>query len=90
VDYYQVYFSVLAALGPRDSTYCPIAIKTIAQVQASGYVSSRPDIATNITAAQLECSPSAAGTTSGSPTPVPAPTKFLSTSTPYPTDTPAP
>jgi tetratricopeptide (TPR) repeat protein len=90
VDYYQVYFSVLAALGPRDPTYCPIALKTIAQVQASGYVSSRPDIATNITAAQLECSPSAPGATSGSPTAVPAPTKYLSTSTPYPTGTTAP
>ena len=90
VDYYQVYFSVLAALGPRDPSYCPIAIKTIAEVQASGYVSSRPDIGTNITAAQLECSPSAAGTTSGSPTPVSAPTKYLSTSTPYPTSTTAP
>ena len=26
VDYYQVYFSVLAALGPRDPTYCPQAM----------------------------------------------------------------
>ena len=90
VDYYQVYFSVLAALGPRDPTYCPIALKTIAQVRASGYESNRPDITTNITAAELECSPSAPGTTSGSATEVPAPTKILSTSTPYPTNTPSP
>ena len=90
VDYYQVYFSVLAALGPRDPTYCPIALKTIAQVRASGYESNRPDITTNITAAELECSPSAPVTTSGSATEVPAPTKILSTSTPYPTNTPSP
>ena len=90
VDYYQVYFSVLAALGPRDPSYCPRAIKTIAQVRASGYESNRPDITTNITAAELECSPSAPGNTSASPTAVSAPTKILSTSTPYPTNTPSP
>jgi tetratricopeptide (TPR) repeat protein len=90
VDYYQVYFSVLAALGPRDPTYCPIASKIIAQVQASGYVSNRPDIATNITAAELECSPSAPGANSGNATSVSAPTQILSTSTPYPTNTPIP
>jgi tetratricopeptide (TPR) repeat protein len=85
VDYYQVYFSVLAALGPRDPSYCPIAQKIIAQVQASGYVSNRPDIGTNITAAELECSPSAPGAVSSSPTA--APTRFVATSTPYPTST---
>ena len=81
---------VLAALGPRDPSYCPRAIKTIAQVRASGYESNRPDITTNITAAELECSPSAPGNTSASPTAVSAPTKILSTSTPYPTNTPSP
>jgi tetratricopeptide (TPR) repeat protein len=90
VDYYQVYFSVLAALGQRDPTYCPIALKTIAQVRAGGYESKRPDITTNINAAELECSPSAPVAPSGNPTSIPAPTKFLSTSTPYPTNTPRP
>jgi tetratricopeptide (TPR) repeat protein len=90
VDYYQVYFSVLAALGPRDKTYCPIAQKTIDLVQASGYVANRPDIATNITAAELECSPSSPATSSGGTTPVSAPTHFIATSTPYPTATSAP
>ena len=88
VDYYQVYFSVLAALGPRDPTYCPIAVKIIDQVHASGYESNRPDITSNITAAELECSPSEPATSSGGV--VPVPTQHLATSTPYPTDTPAP
>ena len=52
----QVYFSVLAALGPRDPSYCPHALSIIGQVHASGYEAQRPDITTNITAAQLECS----------------------------------
>jgi tetratricopeptide (TPR) repeat protein len=56
VDYYQVYFSVLAALGPRDSTYCPRAMEIVQQVRASGFEDQRPDISTNITAAQLQCS----------------------------------
>ncbi len=87
VDYYQVYFSVLAALGPRDPTYCPIALNTIAKVRASGYESNRPDITGNITAAELECSSSpTGGSTSPSATPVSTP-KYLSTSTPYPTAT---
>lgn len=87
VDYYQVYFSVLAALGPRDPTYCPIALNTIAKVKASGYESNRPDITANIRAAELECSSSPAdNTTSGGVTPVQ--TQPLSTSTPFPTETP--
>jgi tetratricopeptide (TPR) repeat protein len=89
VDYYQVYFSVLAALGPRDPTYCPIALNIIAKVRASGYESNRPDITSNITAAELECSTSPTEvTTSASATP--AATQSLSTSTPYPTNTPIP
>lgn len=88
VDYYQVYFSVLAALGPRDPTYCPRAATAIAQVRASGYEKQRPDITSNITAAQLECSASPAGpaaTTSATGAGTPEP---VSTSTPYPTGTP--
>jgi tetratricopeptide (TPR) repeat protein len=56
LDYYQVYFSVLAALGPRDATYCPRSMQIVQQVRSSGYESERPDITTNITAAQLQCS----------------------------------
>jgi tetratricopeptide (TPR) repeat protein len=86
VDYYQVYFSVLAALGPRDPTYCPIALKTIALVHASGYEANRPDITANITAAELECSTSPSATT-GPASATPVVTQSLSTSTPYPTQT---
>lgn len=87
VDYYQVYFSVLAALGPRDPTYCPLAMTIIDQVQASGYEKQRTDITSNITAAQLECSSGPAVSvatamlTSGTPPPI-------FTSTPLPTQTP--
>ncbi len=91
VDYYQVYFSVLAALGPRDPTYCPEASRVIALVQASGYVKDRPDIANNIQAAQIECSPSTNEPTAqpSASTPTgPTPTS-LPTSTPWPTSTPA-
>jgi tetratricopeptide (TPR) repeat protein len=87
VDYYQVYFSVLAALGPRDATFCPRATDIIRQVRASGYERQRPDITPNITAAELECSPSAPS--SGSPTVQPLGTaQPLGTSTPYPTEMP--
>jgi tetratricopeptide (TPR) repeat protein len=55
VDYYQVYFSVLAALGPRDESYCPEALRTVAEVQASGFIADRPDIANNIIAAEQYC-----------------------------------
>jgi tetratricopeptide (TPR) repeat protein len=88
VDYYQVYFSVLAALGPRDATYCPEAARVISLVRASGYEKERPDITANITAAQLECSPGEATTGQGLPTSnVPAPQAAF-TSTPFPTETP--
>jgi tetratricopeptide (TPR) repeat protein len=56
VDYYQVYFSVLAALGPRDETYCPEAMRTVAEVRASGLIADRPDISNNIAAAVQYCS----------------------------------
>ena len=86
VDYYQVYFSVLAALGPRDPTYCPEAMKTIAQVQASGLDQDRQDITPNITAAQLECSPDEA-TAVATGTPATVTPEALSTSTLFPTST---
>lgn len=91
VDYYQVYFSVLAALGPRNPTvYCPEALSIIAKVRASGFESNRPDITSNITAAELECSSSpTGGTIAASATPI-ATQKLLATSTPFPTDTPVP
>ncbi len=88
VDYYQVYFSVLAALGPRDATYCPEAARVISLVRASGYEKDRPDITANITAAQLECSPSEEVPTQGVPTGNAPTPKALSTSTPFPTETP--
>jgi tetratricopeptide (TPR) repeat protein len=89
VDYYQVYFSVLAALGPRDATYCPRAMNLIAQVRASGYVKQRTDITSNISAAQLECSTSGPG--SGLPTAAPTlgTPQALSTSTPFSSGPPA-
>ncbi len=91
VDYYQVYFSVLAALGPRDPTYCPEALRVITKVRGSGYEANRPDITSNITAAELECSNSPAeGSVSATATVAPALTQFVSTSTPYPTATPIP
>jgi tetratricopeptide (TPR) repeat protein len=88
VDYYQVYFSVLAALGPRDSTYCPKAMDIVDRVRASGFEVQRPDITGNITAARLQCSDSGeslflATPTAPSGTPEPA-----FTSTPFPTATP--
>lgn len=83
VDYYQVYFSVLAALGPRDTTYCPRAMNLIAQVRASGYEKQRTDITSNISAAQLECSTSSSA--SGLPTTAPTlgTPQALATSTPH-------
>jgi hypothetical protein len=88
VDYYQVYFSVLAALGPRDPTYCPEAQRVISLVRASGYEKDRPDITVNIRAAQLECSPNEEPSQPGGPTStVPTP-KVIFTSTPFPTSTP--
>jgi hypothetical protein len=83
LDYYQVYFSVLAALGPRDPTYCPRALDIVRQVRATGYEAQRPDITTNITAAQLQCSdaaPVAAGATATLQTGTP---RVIPTSTPY-------
>ncbi|MBI1793510.1 MAG: tetratricopeptide repeat protein [Chloroflexi bacterium] len=58
IDYYQVYFSVLAALGPRDPTYCPEALNIINEIQTQGadILAKRPDIAENIAVAQQECS----------------------------------
>ncbi len=88
VDYYQVYFSVLAALGPRDKTYCPEAARVIALVRASGYEKDRPDITSNITAAQLECSPNDVITAPGGPTSAAPTPEAAFTSTPFPTDTP--
>ncbi len=89
VDYYQVYFSVLAALGPRDPTYCPEATRVIAMVHSSGYEKDRPDITVNIRAAQLECAPGGESITEpGGPTPAgPTPNPAV-TSTPFPTETP--
>ncbi len=90
VDYYQVYFSVLAALGPRDPTYCPRAQQIISQVRASGFEQQRPDITANISAAELECAPSALTPVVPTPTLRTAPPTLIPTSTPYPTDTPSP
>jgi tetratricopeptide (TPR) repeat protein len=94
IDYYQVYFSVLAALGPRDPTYCPLAMNLISEVQASEYLSARPDIVANIAVAEQECAPSDQETTSPTSTPAATPTaigsvtppagKANSTATPYP------
>lgn len=56
IDYYQVYFSVLAALGPRDPAYCPKALRIAAQVEASPYIKDRTDIPPNIAVAREECS----------------------------------
>jgi hypothetical protein len=68
VDYYQVYFSVLAALGPRDPDYCPEALRTVVEVEASGLIADRPDIANNITAAELYCADVTAGSPAGTGT----------------------
>jgi tetratricopeptide (TPR) repeat protein len=94
VDYYQVYFSVLAALGPRDAGYCPIAMQIAQQVRASGYEAQRPDITSNITAAELQCSDEDSlillptpTLPAGSQAPVFTSTPF-SPATPYPTATP--
>ena len=89
VDYYQVYFSVLAALGPRDPSYCPRALDIIGQVRASGYEAQRPDITTNITAAQLECSGGGPGLIVETATPASGTVVPAVTSTPYPTEAPA-
>jgi tetratricopeptide (TPR) repeat protein len=86
VDYYQVYFSVLAALGPRDPTYCPRAMSVADQVQTSGLISARPDIAGNMAVAQQECSTSPETAT---PAPVTAGSLYISTSTAFPTVTPS-
>ncbi len=90
VDYYQVYFSVLAALGPRDPTYCPRAQTTISQVRASGFEQQRPDITANISAAELECAPSALTPVIPTPTSRTVNATQIPTSTPYPTATSAP
>jgi tetratricopeptide (TPR) repeat protein len=88
VDYYQVYFSVLAALGPRDPTYCPEASRVISLVRASGYEKDRPDITVNIRAAQIECAPGEEVTQPGGPTPSEPTPEAIFTSTPFPTNTP--
>ncbi len=90
VDYYQVYFSVLAALGPRDPTYCPRAQTIIGQVRASGYEAQRPDITANISAAELECAPGALTPVVPTPTSAAVIPTQIPTSTPFPTDTPRP
>jgi tetratricopeptide (TPR) repeat protein len=86
IDYYQVYFSVLAALGLRDPTYCPIAMSVADQVQTSGLLSARPEIASNIAVAQQECSSSAETAT---PLPLSAGSLYIATSTAFPTLTPS-
>ncbi len=88
VDYYQVYFSVLAALGPRDPKYCPEAQRVIAMIRASGLEKQRPDITPNISAALIECSPSQPTVMPGGPTPAAPTPQAIFTSTPYPTSTP--
>ncbi len=87
LDYYQVYFSVLAALGPRDATYCPRAMDIVQQVLVSGYEEQRPDITANITAAQLQCSDSGA-VPSATPAVDAATRQPIPTSTPYVAPTP--
>lgn len=97
IDYYQVYFSVLAALGPRDPTYCPQAQTIITDIEtnASDVLAKRPDIAKNIAVAQQECStstqvPPIAGTPlsvtpgTGGPTST-LDINFFGTATPYAT-----
>jgi len=90
VDYYQVYFSVLAALGPRDPSYCPKAMQIVQQVSESGYEAQRPDISSNITAAQLQCSDTASAIFLPTPTPVAGTPEPVFTSTTFPTETPYP
>jgi hypothetical protein len=87
IDYYQVYFSVLAALGPRDQTYCPKALEIAAQVEASPYITDRPDIVSNMAVARQECSgeasaPVAVPETPSTPEPNVTPSFYL---TPYAT-----
>jgi tetratricopeptide (TPR) repeat protein len=88
VDYYQVYFSVLAALGPRDSSYCPKAMEIVDQVRASGYEAQRPDITGNITAARLQCSDSGEVLLLATPTAPAGTPEPAFTSTAFPTATP--
>jgi tetratricopeptide (TPR) repeat protein len=88
VDYYQVYFSVLAALGPRDATYCPEAQRIISMIRTSGLEKQRPDITPNIQAAQIECAPGEPVPQPGGPTPTAPTPEAVFTSTPYPTSTP--
>jgi hypothetical protein len=83
LDYYQVYFSVLAALGPRDATYCPRAMEIVQQVHASGYETQRPDITSNITAAQLQCSDTATAASGPTSTLTAGTPRAIFTSTPY-------
>jgi len=70
IDYYQVYFSVLAALGPRDPTYCQEAqaVMNDIETKAADILAKRSDITRNMAVAQQECStstqvPPAEGTT---------------------------
>lgn len=88
VDYYQVLFSVLAALGPRDPAYCPQSMQLVAQVRASGLEDQRPDITTNITAARLQCSDTEAPVSPATPAVGTGTAGALDTSTPVPTANP--
>jgi len=88
VDYYQVYFSVLAALGPRDASYCPKALSIIDEIRLTGYEQQRPDITTNITAAELECSGAGPALLAPVETATPGTPEPIFTSTPFPTETP--
>lgn len=90
IDYYQVYFSVLAALGPRDPGYCPRAQSIIVMVRASGYEQQRPDITANVSAAELECAPGALTPPTATATSRAVFPTQIPTSTPYPTPTSAP
>lgn len=87
IDYYQVYFSVLAALGPRDPSYCPKALSVAAEVRDSQFLAARPDIANNMAVAEQECSTSE---TSVTPTATSPAAESLPTSTAFPTFTPPP
>lgn len=83
IDYYQVYFSVLAALGPRDPAYCPKALSVAAQVEASPYITGREDIVSNMEIAREECS-GGASVPSTAPASTSAPEAGI-TPTPYAT-----
>ena len=89
VDYYQVLFSVLAALGPRDASYCPKSMEIVQQLRASGYEAQRPDITSNITAAQLQCSDTEPSASLSTPTLQAGTPRVVFTSTPFAAETPS-